>query len=168
MSLEIIRASLAEMPIVANLVELYIYDLNEIAPQLIMFELDSAGKFGYPKFQRFWEDADCAAYLFKFNGKYAGFCLTHGAAFYHKTEQARVIGEFGILKMYRNQGLGFEAAKYVMLDQPGYWEMRVIDDNARAVHFWGKVLKVLTNGNYEVNVKHDYEWVGKVFVGKVE
>jgi len=167
-ALEIIKASLADMPIVANLVELYIYDLNEIAPNLIMFELDNAGKFGYPRFQRFWQDADCGAYLFKFNGKYAGFCLTHGSSFYYKEESARVIGEFGILKMYRNQGLGFEAAKYVMRDHPGFWEMRVIDENVRAIHFWGKVLQDLTRGNYVVKVKHDYEWVGKVFVGKVE
>lgn len=168
MSLEITRAGIAEMPIIANLVELYIYDLNEIAPSSIMFELDDTGRFGYPRFQRFWQEVGCCAYLFKFNGRPAGFCLTHTSSFYHKHEHARVIGEFCILKMYRNQGLGLAAAQYVMRDNPGYWEMRVIDENVRAVHFWNKVLKVLTHDNYKVNTKNDYEWIGKVFVGKVD
>lgn len=168
MSLEITVTSIAEMPLIANLVELYIYDLNEIAPDLIMFELDSNGKFGYPRFERFWQEDGCRAYLFKLSGKPAGFCLTHKSPFYNKAANARVIGEFCILKMYRNKGIGLQAAQYVMRDIPGYWEMRVIDQNKRALHFWHKVLNSITNGNYQVHTKNDYEWIGKVFVGKIE
>jgi hypothetical protein len=45
--------------------------------------------------------------------------------------------------------------------------MRVIDENQRAIHFWNKALKEVTNNNYKIYPKYDYEWVGKVFVGKV-
>lgn len=167
MSLEVTVASLAEMPIVANLVELYIYDLNEIVPSSILFELDNNGRFGYPRFERFWHDKGCCAYLFKFHGKFAGFCLTHSSPFFHKNEGAKVIGEFCVLKMYRNKGIGVQAIKHIMSNNPGYWEMRVIDENQRAIHFWNKALKEVTCGNYEIYPKNDYEWIGKVFVGKV-
>lgn len=167
MSLEISVASLAEMPIVANLVELYIYDLNEIAPDSIMFELDQHGRFGYPRFERFWQNNACRAYLFKYYGKYAGFSLTHNSPFFHKDDNGKVIGEFGVLKMYRNKGIGLQAAKYIMTHDPGYWEMRVIDENQRAVYFWNKVLQEVTGTNYQVHQKNDHEWIGKVFVGKV-
>ena len=168
MALEIFKAELAHKQIVSKIVELYIYDLNEIAPDSIVFELDENGKFGYPRFDRFWQDPNCAAYLFKYNGKFAGFSLTHNSPFFNKDKpSSKVIGEFGILKMYRNKGIGLQAAKAVMLDNPGFWEMRVIDENSRAVYFWGKVLSELTNKNYKVHEKNDHEWVGKVFAGEV-
>jgi predicted acetyltransferase len=167
-SLEVYIARVNDKPIVANLVELYIYDLNEIAPKLILFELDQNGKFGYPRFERFWQDEGCKAYLFKFKNKFAGFCLVHSSSFYHQNEQAKVVGEFCILKMYRNLGLGTQAIKYIMSQDPGYWEMRVIDANQRAVHFWNKALQQVTCGNYKIYNKNDHQWVGKVFVGKVK
>jgi predicted acetyltransferase len=69
--------------------------------------------------------------------------------------------------MYRNLGIGKQAVKYIMQQNPGYWEMRVIDENKRAVYFWNKVLKEATNDNYKVYNKNDNEWLGKVFVGKI-
>lgn len=166
-TVEVSRASMAEKPILANLMELYIYDLSRVVPDKEIFTLDHNGRFGYPRFDRFWQDDDRAAYLFRVNGKLAGFCLIHSSPFFNRDKAAKVIGEFFVMHAYRNKSVGTIAASKVMQLYPGYWEMRVIDANAVAVHFWEKVLRVVAGSDYAIQQKHDTEWVGKVFVGNV-
>ena len=164
--LEVIRAGIADKAIIANLMELYVYDLSRVVPEHNLFSLNQQGRFGYPRFDSFWQDSDRRAYLFKWDGQLAGFSLIHGSSFYHKQEAAKVIGEFCVLNMYCNHGLGTAAAEKIMRLQPGYWEMRVIDPNKRAVKFWHKVVKHVAN-DYVIHEKNDHEWLGKVFVANI-
>lgn len=161
------RASLDEKPVLENLMELYIYDLSKIVPNREFFLLNDEGRFGYPRFDRFWQDPGCNAYLFRYDGKLAGFSLTHSSPFFNKDKDGRVIGEFFILYPYREKGLGVQAATKVMQFEPGFWEMRVINDNKVAVNFWEKVLQTATDDDYIIHEKNDFEWIGKVFVGNV-
>jgi predicted acetyltransferase len=160
------KASHDDKAIIANLMELYIYDLSKIVPNINIFHLDAHGRYGYPRFDSFWTDADRAAYLFLEQQELVGFCLTHSNSFFNKG-QSRVVGEFFILYPYRNRGYGTELITQVMQATPGYWEMRVIDDNTVALAFWEKVLKTVAPNSYVIHNKYDAEWFGKVYVGKV-
>ena len=71
------RATRRDAALLANLLELYMYDLSDI----FSLKLGADGRFGYDKLALYWSEPDRRfAYLIRADGALAGFALVmHGA-----------------------------------------------------------------------------------------
>ena len=167
MHFDVIPVPESQKSVLDNLLELYLYDLNEITPNQILFELNAKGRFAYPNLPIYWQDPSRKAYIVWQNDCPIGCVLVHQDPFYKKDTPVFVMSEFFILKMYRRQGIGVAVASYVMHQNPGNWEIRVIQAHQNGYHFWTKVVENVAPGCYEVLQKQDDEWYGHVFCASV-
>lgn len=136
-NIQIIPAGLAQKPVLANLLELYIHDFCDF----IDLELRSDGRFGYNELDLYWTDPRRHPFLVHVDGKLAGFALVRGV---HNASQATVawdMAEFFILRSYRRRGIGIRAAHQVFRKFCGNWEVRVMVSNEPASRFWFHAIK---------------------------
>lgn len=139
--LSVTRALPVERQLQQRMLELYQHDLSDIWDQ----DLDEAGCFGYA-LDRYFDDHDCSPYIFKVDGRAAGFALVDG--------QVRVAGgdywmdQFFVLKKYRAQGVGSAAAAEVFRLHPGKWQVGQMTGNLPAQAFWRRTVSEFSGGSY--------------------
>ena len=142
-------ATLREYRVVSRMLELYLHDLSEADGE----DVDECGRFRYTWLPDFWRKADHAAFVILAGDKYAGFALVDNDVVIPDRE--RSIEEFFVLRKYRRQGIGKQAATAIFRASPGRWEVgqRMTNDQGRA--FWRNVIGSLTDGGFsEVEVGH--------------
>jgi predicted acetyltransferase len=132
MNLEILPALPEQQAIVANLLELYIYDFSEI----MELHLGAEGRFGYAQLPLYWQEANRYAFLVILNGHWAGFVFVRRGSQISGDENIWDMAEFFILRGYRRLGIGSKVAHEIWKKFPGNWEVRVIDENQKAKAFW--------------------------------
>jgi len=142
--LELVPALLEDQPVLANLLELYIYDFTEFVPN----DLKDDGRFGYPQLSSFWSDPRRTPFLAKINGKLAGFVLIQ-QEFQISREitgdsPVRDIVEFFVMRRFRRGGTGTELAHQIWRRHPGPWKVRVRDNNLPARRFWQSTVDSFT------------------------
>ncbi|WP_417309101.1 GNAT family N-acetyltransferase [Devosia sp.] len=131
MTVSIVPATDADRPVVANLIQLYLYDMTDSLP----FPVGSDGRFEYDFFERFWQHP----YLIHVDDELAGFAFVIDES--PVTGAARhFMAEFFVLKAYRGRGVGRQAAEAILARHPGPWQLAVITQNAAASAFWASVL----------------------------
>jgi predicted acetyltransferase len=54
------------------------------------------------------------------------------------------MAEFFIVRGYRRRGIGTETAHEVWRQFPGLWEVRVMESNSSAHHFWERAITEFT------------------------
>lgn len=81
--------------------------------------------------------------------KIAGFVLVNLKDPEIKDQDLHSVAEFFILKKYRKQGIGKIAAEKIFNIFPGKWRIVMLSKNVIAQHFWRKVIKDFTKGNYQ-------------------
>ncbi|MBI4751144.1 MAG: GNAT family N-acetyltransferase [Acidobacteria bacterium] len=138
--IEILPALHEQKPILANLLELYIYDFSE----LMDLKLDDNGRFGYPQLPLYWTEPHRFPFLIAVDGHWAGFVLVHKGSQISGDEHIWDIAEFFILRGYRRLGIGTQVAAEIWKKFPGTWEVRVIDQNQKATAFWGRAIEDFT------------------------
>jgi predicted acetyltransferase len=154
-ALEVTIASADRRLPIYRMLELYQHDLSDIWDQ----DLDLHGEYGYA-LDRFWERPNCWPYVFRVDGKYAGFALVD--------DRVRVPGDdfwmdqFFVLKKYRRQGIGSSAATAVLDAHRGRWQVGEMPDNHAAVAFWRKVIGSYTAGAYTEERLTSGWWQGYV------
>ena len=111
---EIFPATKEEMPVLANLFELYAHDFSEF----YAIEPGPDGRFGYPDLPRYWSEAGRFPFLIRVGERLAGFVLVHKIS---QTSEGEVwdVAEFFVLRAYRRRGVGKEAAFRVWRRLPG-------------------------------------------------
>ncbi len=129
---EVIPATPQQEPILANLLQLYIHDFSEFHD----VQLGADGRFSYPDLPRYWREPDRHPFLIHTDGKLAGFTLVRKAPSASGSEMAWDLAEFFVLRAYRRQRVGLEAAQQVWRKFPGQWQVRVMESNRPAHHFW--------------------------------
>ncbi len=129
---EILPATKEEMPIVANLFELYAHDFSEF----YSVEPGPDGRFGYPDLPLYWGEPGRHPFLIKVDGKLAGFALIRKLAPVTGHDAAWDLAEFFVLRAYRRRGVGRQAAHSVWRQFPGLWQVRVMRANQTARRFW--------------------------------
>ncbi len=144
------RATLDELPIVENLLQLYLHDFSGFAGADSEHGLIGPdGRFAYGTFpgglESFFTDNDRSAWLFHYphpteGNVLAGFALVNRWS-PSGDEVDHVVAEFHILRKYRGTGFGRAAAHALFTELPGTWELGIIDDNNDARAFWPKVLQ---------------------------
>jgi predicted acetyltransferase len=132
--MEVIPATLRQMPVLANLLELYAYDFSEF----LDIEPGIDGRFGYTNLPLYWSEAGRHPFLVWMDGKLAGFVLVSGQG------SAWDIAEFFVLRKYRRRGIGTDIAHEVWRRFPGTWEIRVMGSNPSALSFWERAVSAFT------------------------
>jgi predicted acetyltransferase len=112
--LEVIPATAEQQPTLANLLELYAHDFSEFHP----LEIGASGKFGYPSLPFYWSEPGRYPLLIRMGGNLAGFVLVKRGS--------EVSGNLTVWDM----------ADEVWRRFPGPWEVRVMQSNLSAHHFW--------------------------------
>ena len=133
---ELIPASRDQEQVLANLLQLYIYDFSE----LVDVDPRADGRFAYSDLPLYWSDPGRYAFLVKIDGELAGFVLVKTGSEW----DVRDMAEFFVMRRYRRHGVGTRIAHEVWRHLPGPWEVRVIDVNAAAHHFWEHAISSFT------------------------
>lgn len=147
MTLQILRASPNEYPILRNLYPLYLHDLSEFGGG---YTLDAQGIW-QPDHLSTWlsESEQVHPLLFRLEGLPVGFAFVAQAPFPYMTPgRDYQLSEFFILRSKRRQGLGHQAALAVLNRFRGVWEMAQLRENHAAIAFWNRVLTEYTRGRF--------------------
>ena len=139
MTFELIPATKNQMPVLANLLELYAYDFTEFHD----IDLYDHGKFGYKALPLYWTEPGRHPFLVRVGGVLAGFVLV-------KQVEGPVwdMAEFFVMRKYRRIGIGTNLSHQIWKRFPGQWQVRVMQSNP-AAHFWPKAIAKFTGSKAE-------------------
>lgn len=137
-AMELILAAPEQQPILANLLELYIHDFSEFHP----FDLNADGRFGYAPLPLYWSEPGRYPFLIKADGKLAGLAFVKKVVTVSSGGPVWDMAEFFVLRAYRRQGIGKQAAHAVWRRFPGPWQVRIMQSNRAALLFWQNAIHV--------------------------
>ena len=138
--IEVNPASPEQASIVASLLELYAHDFSEFHD----LEIGPDGRFGYRSLPLYWSEPGRRPFLVRSDGKWAGFVLIKRGSEVSANETIWDMAEFFILRGYRRRGIGTHVAHEVWRRFPGPWEVRVMQSNVSASHFWERAISMFT------------------------
>src|SRR5882672_3536388 len=130
--IEVIPAAAEQEPILANLLELYAHDFSEF----LDLELGADGRFGYKRLALYWSEPGRQPFLVRIDGKLAGLVLVKNGSDVSGNTTVWDMAEFFVIRGYRRRGIGTQIAHEVWKRFPGAWEVRVMESNIPAYHFW--------------------------------
>ena len=119
--------------LIANLIQLYLYDMTESMP----FPVGNDGRFQYDFFDRFWR----FPYLIHSGNDIAGFAFVIDECPLTARQPCWFMAEFFVLKAYRRHGVGRGALSAILARHPGDWHVAVPLANTPAEAFWDKALE---------------------------
>ena len=153
--IEVLAATPEEQPVLANLLELYVYDFSE----LLGLKIGEDGRFGYPHLSLYWSESARYPLLVRVDGKLAGFVLLKKGKAVAGGGVVWDVAEFFVLRAYRRRGVGTHVAHEVWRRFPGQWEVRVMEENPSALRFWAAaVAKFRGEASSPVRVQKNGEW----------
>lgn len=144
--MEISLVTKEEKEILARLLELYQYDFSEFDAM----DVDERGMYGYPYLDNYWTEENRYAYFIKIDNKLAGFAMVCGHCYVSDDTDTLFMAEFFVMKKYRKQGVGKEAASEVLKMHPGKWELTVHPNNPGALVFWKKTAEAVACGEVRI------------------
>jgi len=150
----------ADYELIQNLIRFYIYDMSEFTG----WACPSNGLFGGVDDQAYyfgkrpdlkealWPDGWTGkGYKVLVDNEIIGFCLVR--LFTQDTYQLNDIGEFFILRKFRNKGLGKQVAHAIFDRFPGNWQVRQMVANRPAQAFWRKTISAYTQDQFNDGLK---------------
>lgn len=132
MSVSLRPATASDKPVIANLIQLYLYDMTEFMP----FPVGADGRFECGFLDRFWRHP----YFIMSGDEIAGFALVVDECPLTGRAPCWFMAEFFVLKAYRKRGIGKAALGLVLPAHPGPWHIAVPLANRAAQTFWGRAL----------------------------
>src|SRR5688572_32376243 len=134
MSVEVLvmPASEGQARVLRHLMRLYVYDFSD----LMGLDVEEDGAFKVPELISYWRDPWRHRFLLRVEGKLAGFALVHQRSRLGGAEGTHDMAEFFVLRRYRRQGVGEQAARELFGRFPGPWEVRERATNVDAIAFW--------------------------------
>lgn len=136
MNLKLIKASIEQKPILANLLELYAYEFTKFCDN----DIGDNGFYGYEYLPLYWTDESRIPYLIYVNEKIAGFALVQKMTSIIDEKDVWDMTEFFILQKYQKKGVGQQAVKKILATYQGSWQVRVLIENKIAIQFWDKTI----------------------------
>jgi predicted acetyltransferase len=134
---ELIPVAEPDKSVLANLVQLYRYDLSEIRG----YDLTVHGTFTYRYLDHYFLEEDREACFITAEGRLAGFTMTRGLG-----DGGREVSEFFVVRRHRRLGVGRTAAERMFRQHPGLWQLAVDHANHRAARFWLRLTNVISDG----------------------
>jgi len=142
-NVEVVAAAHDQEPVLANLFELYAYELSDVAD----IHLGSDGRYGYPPLPLYWQEESRFPFLVKVNGYLGGFALISRGSQVSDNRETWDVAEFFVLKRYRRLGVGAGAAHEIWRRFRGPWEVRVLETNRPARIFWQAAIDAFTGAS---------------------
>jgi len=142
MDVELELVSFEQKSVLHNLMELCQHDYSEFNGE----EVNEHGLFGYRYLDHYWTEAGRYAYFVRAGGRLAGFALVRTLE--DGDSRAYSLAEFFILRKYRRQGVGGQAARRVFSLFAGAWRVHQEAQNLPAQAFWRKVIGEYTAGEF--------------------
>lgn len=164
MQVDVIKASIEQKPVLANLLELYAYDFTEFCD----FDIGDNGFYGYEHLPLYWIEPTRFPYLIYVDKKIAGFILVQRGSPISNDTMVWDIAEFFVMKKYKRHGVGTAAAVHIWQQFKGSWQVRVLVDNQIACSFWLQAIKKFTSVTpvkTEIRIK-DEDWIVYTFESK--
>lgn len=156
------RGIVSQRETLANLVQLYIHDFNDFLPRDRRIAIQDDGR--YPdvlSLDDYWSKPDHAVWFIRADNELAGFALLN-----RKSHCSRPVdhnmGEFFILRAYRQKGVGSRAGVDLIKQHPGQWEIAVGAGNFLAQAFWPLVFKALDAEQIEKFNGDETLWPGPI------
>lgn len=147
----VIRVSAAadsDLPVLANLFQLYRYDISESRGEA-GYDLLPDGRYPVPPYLgSFWADPRCAPFLVHIDDNLAGFALVRAYSQLTGDPAVHDILDFFIMRKYRGRGVGTLVARRILDRFGGRWEVREYERNRAAQTFWRRVIADYTEGRY--------------------
>lgn len=145
MKIELVKAESPE--IIMNLFQYYIYDMSEYTK----FKPNVDGTFTVDetvvKLTDYWTFQDHYPYLIMVDDEIAGFSLIRKFPF---DKDYFDIGQFFVLRKFKNKGIGRKAFELSVRKHPGKWMTRVLPNNTGAYKFWEKVIMEISTEPPEI------------------
>lgn len=142
---EVVPAGREQELVLANLLELYVYDFSEFTDLAI----GPDGRFRYPKLSLYWQEENRFPFLVKVDGQLAGLVLVSRGSLISGDPQVWDMAEFFVMRRYRRRGIGAALAREVWRCFPGAWEVRVLESNTTALAFWEATISAFTGSRTE-------------------
>ena len=158
MQITLLPAAASEKPALANLMQLYQYDLSEFNGA----DVDDQGCFDSAHLEAFWTATDCQPLLIRVGERLAGFALVHRQSRLHNPFDGHAVAEFFIMRHYRRQGVGRTAVTQLFDRFPGLWEVSASAYNVPGHVFWRSVVDHYTSGHYDETWLQTATWRGPV------
>jgi predicted acetyltransferase len=138
--IELIPATVDQEQTLANLLQLYAHDFSEFHP----LEIGADGRFSYAPLPLYWSEPDRYPFLVRMDDKLLGFVLVKRGSEISGNHTVWDIAEFFVLRGCRRRGIGTQMAHQVWRRFPGPWEVRVMQSNSAASHFWAQAVSLFT------------------------
>lgn len=144
--LQSVEVSISPIPItermvLANLMQLYCYDLSEFNDDVI----NESGLFAeYPYFDAYWTESERFPFFIRLSLQRVGFALVRELAV-----NQYAIAEFFVARKYRRLGVGKQAALQLFQRFPAEWHIAQQAANIPSQQFWRTVIAEYTNGSYQ-------------------
>ena len=136
LDIQIIPAQIEEQPVIKQLLELYTYEMTDLAD----FDINDNGYFGYVDLPKYWQDPNRYPYIVKVNKKLAGFVLIQKGSPLENDPEIWDVAEFFIMRKFRKNNVGQFVAQKIWHEFNGRWQVRVWDNNTIAHAFWETVI----------------------------
>jgi predicted acetyltransferase len=159
MKVKIVRVEPEQKSVLRQLMELYSYDFSEY----LGFDVDDHGWYGYPYLDHYWTELNRHPFFIRAKDKLAGFVLVTQNYDLEPEKQGFEVAEFFVMRKYRRQGIGRQAASKVFDLLPGVWKVSVVSPNQAALKFWQKVVATYTQGEYTLSSQVRDELERRIF-----
>ena len=135
--IQITPASIEQQSVIAQLYELYTYEMTDLAD----FDINDNGYYGYSDLPLYWTTPNRYPYLIWVNNKLAGFVLIQqGSPIDNDNPDIWDISEFFIMRKFRKKGIGQFVAQSIWDSHPDSWQVRVWENNTTAHQFWNNAI----------------------------
>jgi len=144
MKIEVVPAASEQVPVLANLLQLYAHDFSEFHD----LEIGADGSFVYEHLPLYWSEPGRPPFLVWVDNE-LGFVLVKKGSETSGNGHVWDMAEFFVLRAYRRRRVGTRIAYEVWKRFPGVWEVRVMQANAAALNFWTRAISEFTGKNID-------------------
>ncbi len=122
------RLEASQRPVLENLFELYAHDFSEVVP----LALNERGRFDVALRARWFEDGG-HTYLVYADDELAGFAIAERGSRIDDNPDVFDVAELFVVRGLRRHGVGLAAARALLLQWSGAWEIRVRSNHSAAL-----------------------------------
>lgn len=136
MKLELRQVTADEKPILANLMEKYLYEFSTWEKT----DVSALGLYGYDWLDCYWTEKGRWAFFILADGKLAGFVMVNDYQETPGIETDYAMSEFFIMNKYKRMGVGSYAARTAFEMFKGKWQLKYLPSNVPSQLFWDRIV----------------------------
>lgn len=150
LKIELRSISAINKDVATNLFQYYVYEMSGF------LRLAPSGKgvfyFDQSTLDQYWLRDDHYPFFIYCDNEIAGFSLIRK---YPADKSLYDMGQFFVLKIFKNKGVGRKAVELSVSKFPGAWLTRVLIKNTNALSFWLSVISKITDNNFTQTKEKD-------------